>query len=300
MNKIDFAASGGHYLKINDFVFQNEANKQMFAALALAMVPDGINKVILNGVRFTTDSQSVIMTAGAVYYDGEIYEVAAGDVTQAFDTCFLKIVEAPTGDRPMYVERKMVIDGDSGEIALPELSYRANTAPSGAIQAWHPRPGQSLAQVCDLETGLGKDVWLGWVLCDSRNDSPLMNGRVLVGWAPIGYAEQNVVNDDEYAVLGSGNGLRKVKLGLADLPAHSHSATVEGNGAHQHIIRAGGGASNGSYLRNGEDGSGGQQSVDAGGSGGGHSHTVTIDNAGGDGFHENRQPGRTVAYFQKI
>jgi hypothetical protein len=176
----------------------------------------------------------------------------------------------------------------------------------------------------NLSTGLGVGDMYGFALCNGLNNTYDLTGRFVMGFkngsatTPVDnttvwdtttstqtYNSTDVMN---YGAIGNKGGGRldtgvyypsKVLI-IPELPAHNHTGTVDGNGAHQHIIAAGSGSANGSYLRNGEPGTGGQLSVDGGGSGGAHTHTVTIHNAGSFNAHEIRSPYLVLAYYQKI
>jgi hypothetical protein len=175
-------------------------------------------------------------------------------------------------------------------------------------------------------TGLGFGDMYGFALCNGANGTYDLTGRFVMGYksgdpvTPVDnttawdastltqtYNSTDVIN---YGAIGNKGGGRitggvyypSKALTPAEMPQHNHTGTVGGNGAHLHVIAAGGGAGNGNYLRNGEPGNigQGQSSVDGGGSGGAHTHTVTINNNGSSNAHEIRSPYLVLAYYQKI
>jgi microcystin-dependent protein len=65
-----------------------------------------------------------------------------------------------------------------------------------------------------FKDGEGFDNYLGWYLCDGRNGSPNLGGRVLVGYD----SKQN-----DYNEIGNTGGISHVRLTVDELPEHTHS-----------------------------------------------------------------------------
>jgi microcystin-dependent protein len=104
---------------------------------------------------------------------------------------------------------------------------------------------------------------------------PDFRGRVPVGVGTLG--------SDTYA-LGALGGAARVTLTEAQMPSHSHSGDTSTNGSH------GGHFPGSQYLAQaGPDF--GLAAWNSGGSGNGnHSHSLNVDDTGGDQAHENRPP----------
>ena len=83
-----------------------------------------------------------------------------------------------------------------------------------------------------------------------------------------------------------GNVLHKT---VGELPAHTHSASVNVAGEHTHtfpLLHR----ENGTYLNKAGAGESEQKNTGTTSSNGNHSHTVTINNTGTDTPHNNMQP----------
>lgn len=185
----------------------------------------------------------------------------------------------------------------------------------------------------DPSNGLGVGDMYGFALCNGSSGTYDLRGRFIMGYnkdeSPTPVDNTSTINFStgvqtydstdikNYGQIGNfGGGIRDTNSNLTDgreyygshrltsnqLATHTHTGAVGGSGVHKHTIAAGSGFSDGGYLRNGQPGSAGQGqlSVDGGGDGGSHTHTVTINNAGGNTNHETRAPYMVLAYYQKI
>lgn len=116
-------------------------------------------------------------------------------------------------------------------------------------------------------------------------------GRVLVGAGS--YVENNVTYTYTNGATG---GEAKHQLTIDEIPSHDHSAACSTNGSHTHGYTE--------YVSNkrpwhlGNDGAGNTQYSQTSAAGN-HNHTITIGNAGGNGFHENRQPYTVVNFWRR-
>ena len=128
----------------------------------------------------------------------------------------------------------------------------------------------------------------GWNLCDGTNSTPDLRNRFIVG------AGSTYSPDDT-------GGADSVTLSTSQIPAHNHSGSTNTTGAHTHLEYH--------YHYNGSgDGPGPASGCCGGtiehsnvqtGSAGNHSHSLSINNTGGGGSHENRPPYYALAYIMK-
>lgn len=109
------------------------------------------------------------------------------------------------------------------------------------------------------------------------------------------------LNGDAYFKIvtsgaGSYGGQSDNKIQLTNMPSHNHTASTTSNGAHYHDStgRKGSGSSTGSIFES-YDSAGSTRSVRTplSGTNGGHSHTISVGNTGGDPNNNNE----TVAYY---
>lgn len=133
-------------------------------------------------------------------------------------------------------------------------------------------------------SGSTTNIPAGWALCNGSNGTPDLRNRFIVGAGST------------YAV-GNTGGSTSVTLTEANLPAHTHTATVSEDGEHTHKYyrplydsRMEERSSTISYNSRQEDTS----------SAGKHTHTVTIGNTGSGTAHENRPPYYALAYIMKL
>lgn len=116
-------------------------------------------------------------------------------------------------------------------------------------------------------------------------------GRVLVGAGS--YVENNVTYTYTNGATG---GEAKHQLTIDEIPSHDHSAACSTNGSHTHGYTEY--VSNKSPWHLGNDGAGNTQYSQTSAAGN-HNHTITIGNAGSNGFHENRQPYTVVNFWRR-
>ena len=142
-------------------------------------------------------------------------------------------------------------------------------------------------------------------------------GRTLVGAGT--YSE----NGTNYTYTnGDTGGEAKHKITLAESPGHTHTGTTSSAGAHNHtgVTGSAGGHNHTAYgtkiglsgdgwsRHSGSQYSYGNSTTSWSGahthtfttnSNGAHTHTMTTSSAGGNGYHENRQPYVVVTYWKR-
>lgn len=100
--------------------------------------------------------------------------------------------------------------------------------------------------------------------------------------------------------VGATGGEATHKLTVNEMPSHNHSASTNSTGSHSHYVNAKGTDDEaGNYGLQYEGGFSGRCLVGGGNywssSNGAHSHSVTVNNTGGSGAHNNMPP-YIVAY----
>jgi microcystin-dependent protein len=163
-----------------------------------------------------------------------------------------------------------------------------STVPNGMIMMW---------------SGSVADIPAGWALCDNTRGTPDLRDRFIVGAG------------NRYQPTNTG-GFDFVGLDVAEMPAHSHTATMDERGLHWHQIEG----TNASGLSERDRILHGDTTVDlhwGGGSDadvgdekwrgmastdrdGAHTHTIGITPTGGGQAHENRPPFFALAFIMKI
>ena len=153
------------------------------------------------------------------------------------------------------------------------------------------------------KTGDGGQDWRQIYLCNGNNGTPDKRGRVGVG-ATSGMGGGAFPSETDPLVSGnptynlySTTGTNIVTLTSAQMPSHTHTATMSTDGAHTHTITG--------YVQSGSnDGSGGEvagffDNVTTT-SAGDHTHTITINAAGSGQSHNNIQPVLACYYIMYI
>lgn len=179
--------------------------------------------------------------------------------------------------------------GDQNKVLAGDGTWKTPFTESDIAKIAHP-----VGSVLAFADGTNPNAkWSGmtWV--------QFAQGRTLVGAGT--YSE----NGTNYTyVNGETGGEAKHKLTLPEIPKHSHWAGCSTNGGHFHGCfgdnnknpygiydpAANYAGASGADWNNPT----GRTSTD-----GDHSHTVTIGDAGGDGYHENRQPYVVVTYWKR-
>jgi microcystin-dependent protein len=135
----------------------------------------------------------------------------------------------------------------------------------------------------------GSSIPTGWALCDGTNGTPDLRDRFVVG------------KSDSKPVHTKG-GSASVTLTVGNLPAHTHSVTIQNSGEHLHRFTAyhadlkhAGGATE-SHLKDDGDGSFNVETNSAGA----HSHTASAANTGDGIAHENMPPFYALAFIMRI
>jgi microcystin-dependent protein len=165
---------------------------------------------------------------------------------------------------------------DGVTASTTEINTLDGIAPTGAGFGYVPQGG------IILWSGSVASIPSGWFLCNGSNGTPDLRNRFVVGAGST------------YAVNATG-GADTVTLTTAQIPSHTHTATVNDPG-HSHGIELGGNTGGGLNT--------GGASLPLGTSTtaispSGTNISVSIGSTGGGGSHENRPPYYALAYIMK-
>lgn len=126
-----------------------------------------------------------------------------------------------------------------------------------------------------------------WHLCDGTNGTPDLRNRFIYGG--------NGMNN------GTTGGEASVTLQVANIPAHGHTASMSDSGEHTHMVTTYAGDT---YSVNksrvsctGTEESRGSTTTTSGGR---HTHSITINNTGGNQPHNNMPPYYVLSYIMKL
>lgn len=160
-------------------------------------------------------------------------------------------------------------------------------------------------------SGLATSIPPGWSLCNGSNGTPDLRGRFVIsaGSRPLRTMQANgtiVAGSNKTFNVDDVSGADEVILNVSDLPAHSHSVSINNGGSHSHRIVAdggGGGVFSGptKMLQTSGDCTNcvgnyeGDTETD-----GSHSHTGSATDTGGDGAHSNLPPYYALAFIMKL
>jgi hypothetical protein len=233
------------------------------------------------------------ITAGAVFYNGEIYLVDATTFTLSVGQVAIATISStfftdPTADpvtftdgvaRNVHEIRKAVIaPGLSGGGVSDFLNFkRANKGrlPKGAPVAYYP-PSGTLNDFDTTGKGISGDV-IGWALCNGQNGTLNLKGRVIAGYDPV---------DPDFNDVNKIAGEKNHTLVKAELP----NITLKINSANGNAIKYGAevpGSSNVDNTRNDANEVHGEVGWKTEPMGSGQAHNVM-------------QPYRVLLYIQEI
>lgn len=208
-------------IKSGTLDFLQDAHKETTAnivASLLGFIPDANTVYILNGCVNSNTSPSYNVSAGSVYYNGEIYDVPAFNfTTTGTDLPYgnLAVTQYTTNadgvqftdgtTRNVHDIRKIVVSATSVNTGYP--IYTAWLKAGAFIK------GDTKEVVCDSaylsnnfdSTGLGRLERKGWAILNGNNGTPNDNGKVVIAYGT------------DYTTLGATGGSRD-----AVVVAHTH------------------------------------------------------------------------------
>ncbi|MEO0628641.1 MAG: hypothetical protein AAFY91_16715, partial [Bacteroidota bacterium] len=211
-----------------------------------------------------------------------------------------QFVEAPgyTGSFPVYFDSSgyTTVEPSSGTYVTfdPFTSQRKADVLARALT----KPGEIkdiavLSDRFDPATGLGKWEWLGFALCDSRNNTLDLRGRMRLGHDPRITDPGNGIWDAAYNSPGNTGGQKDVTLSMDEMPSHNHTGHGSAVPAGEFgLIRKSQASENVTVQTTDPSSSGSEPDLTT--------EPGVIPNQGGGEAHENRPPFVVVVTVQRI
>lgn len=278
--------TGIHRFSLDDLVHMQEGYSESLTSIAKALI--NINSpVILTGCVVTVASQNYSVTAGAVFYNGEIYQVDAHAINSATVPNWVTETTWRNNDPVLY---KDGISHNVHQINKIKLDSVAGISQWNQIRRFEHVLWNNISDVGDVVmqvvasadfdgTGLGKSYtrWEGWALMNGQNGTMDMGG-----FFPVGQK----TSDPDFDTIGDTGGSKTVSLTESQMPDHAHTyegVNTVGSGGEW----VGGNAGSGSTYARAT-----KTSNFTGGSG--------AQSAGAGQPHENLPPFKTLRFVQKI
>lgn len=268
MNLINIQQTGGFPLE-TDTIDRLQSNVLLMQAFGRAFG----SLAIVSGAIVT----GTTVSDGVVYINGELLEFRGAQL--GADVIIVQEIENRTFE-----------DGTNKGVFITRYAT-FGTATTSYPWASFVRP-KNLVELSKMQRIVGEIIdWFGnpaavpsgWAICDGTNGTPDLRGRMTICYDPT---------DADYNTVGNIGGAKTVTLTEAQMPAHAHTASLAAAGAHTHNIALKGGESDGGnsgreLRQNSELGIPKTVTTDSQGS---HTHSITINNAGGGQAHENMPP----------
>jgi hypothetical protein len=298
MKKIDISAistTNGMPIKSGTIDHLQSAYQEAIASTVKSIIfgslYDAAKGYILHGCVNTGTGSNYIISAGAIFYNGEVFQVPAATFTisgsniavGSIQTTYFSATNADpvtftdAVNRNVHQIRQIVFAaGLSGSGAFNfNNSVNMNYRPSGAIGQvinWKI-PSGTLSNYFD-GTGLGTHpLTSGWAIANGSNGTDDFRGRV-----PVGYYS----GDSTFGTIGATGGERTHTLIADEMPAHYH---IQGS---ESLYSDYGGGSLVTGQRTYPDGTHDSYR---------NAHTSTVGN---DQAHNNLQPYRVTLLIQRI
>ena len=237
----------------------------------------------INGVTSTGLASVLAGNSGTTLYIGLTVDNSSGEISprQALLAVPYAIhaSDAAAASGAFTVEGKTTLKGGlevtGGQVTVPALeasslvvSGGVSVGTGGSLSGYGTIPMGGII----MWSGNANNVPDGWKLCDGTDGTPNLKGKFIVGYDPA---------DSDYNTVGKTGGERSVTLSTAQMPSHSHSATVRVSG-----LAA---SSNGDKdffapswkTKNSED-------------------TITTNSKGSGQPHENRPPYYAMCFIMRV
>jgi microcystin-dependent protein len=247
--------------------------------------PDGIALAAPDQISIIPDTNDVIPVKFAPLIAGNVAGNLASGIVPDVKLLALNVVKSGAAT-PFARKFQLACDVPLVEgVAAPDLTtlsasnLTSGTIPDARFPATLPAiSGANLTGITSFVSGMiliwsgaANAIPTGWVLCDGTNSTPNLQGRFVVGY--------HTANGD-YDV-GDTGGAETVTLTVAQMPAHTHTATTKGTSGSHSWTQFGAGRNDWNYPGENSRGS-----------------ATTASNGGGTA-HENRPPFYALCYIMK-
>jgi hypothetical protein len=236
MKKLITQNLGGHLLSLDDFRHMQEGVYESLEAMTKSLLPSGSDRCILFGCILTVAGSDYSLSAGAIFYQGEIYPVdAQTGVINGVPYWVLSTSYAPfnpvtyndSATHNVHAIRKASLQYGTGNFLyastqkLPDLftsTLNASAILDLVFDVGDLKLVKNLSTHFDLTTGLAKPgKYFGkWAIADGRNSTDDYRKRTLVG------LDTSTTPDADFSPVGKVGGVKEVVLTVAQLAKHNH------------------------------------------------------------------------------
>ena len=301
-------------LKQGSFVFLQAAYTEMLAGLTLQQIGAQYSTTqvyVVWGCVNTGDTTNYNISAGLVFYNGELFNVDAQTLTVSsgqvatfslaksnFTTYADPVTFTDGQTHSVHNIRKLnLVSGSSGSgISGTNASDYSNalflskkvTGAIGEIKIWRLPQGDSLSSYFD-STGLGNNFYTnGWAICNGNIHGGIATADLRSRTA-VGYDPNSSIS--AFTMLDGTAGDHFHQLSVSELPSHVHP--INSGATRPGVVGLTPKPSGGSVF-------GSLTNVSGGGSDGGAYNVIETDTSGYDSPHNNIQQSLTVLYIERI
>jgi len=235
MKKLITNNSGGHLISLDDFRHTQEGVSESINSFAKSLIPEGVDRCILHGCVLTVVGAAFSLSAGAIYYQGEVYQVnAQNGTTNGLAYWVISVTYAALNpityqdgiSHSVHQIRQAVLQYFPGAPDVGAFAFTTTLKLSDLFTAtlnasvildltydigdW--KFCNNLTANFNLTTGLAKpgSKYAGkWAMADGRNQTQNMAGRVPVGFDP---------SQTEFNSIGKAGGVKEVTLTTPQIP----------------------------------------------------------------------------------